>query len=963
MILQTAFSGPSLLSSYRLNPLLFSQTRRGISLLHFSRLRPRLFSVAASENGVFTSPEVAKTFDFTSEERIYNWWESQGYFRPNFDRGSDSFVISMPPPNVTGSLHMGHAMFVTLEDIMVRYHRMKGRPTLWIPGTDHAGIATQLVVERMLAAEGIKRVELSRDEFTKRVWEWKEKYGGTITNQIKRLGASCDWNREHFTLDEQLSRAVIEAFVRLHDKGLIYQGSYMVNWSPSLQTAVSDLEVEYHEESGSLYYIKYRVAGGSSSDYLTIATTRPETLFGDVAIAVNPQDERYSKYIGGMAIVPLTYGRHVPIIADKHVDKEFGTGVLKISPGHDHNDYDIARKLGLPILNVMNKDGTLNDVAGLYSGLDRFEVRKKVWADLEETGLAVKKEPHTLRVPRSQRGGEVIEPLVSKQWFVTMEPLAEKALEAVKDGDLKILPERFEKIYNHWLSNIKDWCISRQLWWGHRIPVWYIVGKDCEEEYIVARSDDEALEKAQEKYGKDVKIYQDPDVLDTWFSSALWPFSTLGWPDVSAEDFKQFYPTTMLETGHDILFFWVARMVMMGIEFTGTVPFSYVYLHGLIRDSQGRKMSKTLGNVIDPLDTIKEFGTDALRFTLSLGTAGQDLNLSTERLTSNKAFTNKLWNAGKFVLQNLPSQDETSNWEDILSYKFDTEETLLVLPLPECWVISKLHMLVDSVTASYDKYFFGDVARETYDFFWADFADWYIEASKARLYNSGGHSVASVAQAVLLYVFQNILKLLHPFMPFVTEELWQALPNRQEALIVSPWPQTSLPRDSNLIKKFENLQALTRAIRNARAEYSVAPAKRISAFVVANEDVLQYISKEKEVLALLSRLDLQNVRFTNSPPGNADQSVHLVADEGLEAYLPLADMVDITAEVERLTKRLSKMEKEYEGLAARLSSDFATKAPQDIVQKVRDNAAETTEKITLTKKRLNLLKSTLAVPK
>ncbi|KAM7280463.1 hypothetical protein ACFE04_007597 [Oxalis oulophora] len=1016
-------SSPSLWSStsaYKLNPLLFSQRRRTISLSR-RRLTPhrRFFLVsAAAENAVFTSPEVSKTFDFTREERIYNWyaiananaissrselslylfihmfldvrWESQGYFKPNCDeQGKDPFVITMPPPNVTGSLHMGHAMFVTLEDIMVRYNRMKGRPTLWLPGTDHAGIATQLVVERMLASEGIKREDLGRDEFTKRVWQWKEKYGSTITNQIKRLGASCDWTREHFTLDEQLSRAVIEAFVRLHEKGLIYQGSYMVNWSPNLQTAVSDLEVEYSEEAGTLYYIKYRVA--EANDFLTIATTRPETLFGDVAIAVNPKDDRYSKFIGRMAIVPMTYGRRVPIIADKYVDRDFGTGVLKISPGHDHNDYLLARKLGLPILNVMNKDGTLNKVAGLFCGLDRFEVRKKLWADLEETGLAVKKEPHTSRVPRSQRGGEIIEPLVSKQWFVTMEPLAEKALHAVEKGEITIMPDRFEKIYNHWLSNIKDWCISRQLWWGHRIPVWYIVGKNVEEDCIVARSADEALEKAREKYGEDVEIYQDPDVLDTWFSSALWPFSTLGWPDVSNEDFKRFYPTTMLETGsnvsqdltmsilldpsahcstcacwrskcldrHDILFFWVARMVMMGIEFTGTVPFSYVYLHGLIRDAQGRKMSKTLGNVIDPLDTIKEFGTDALRFTLALGTAGQDLNLSTERLTANKAFTNKLWNAGKFVLQNLPNHTDVSAWDNILSYKFDEEETLLRIPLAECWVISKLHLLIDAVTTSYDKFNFGDIGRETYDFFWSEFADWYIEASKARLYQSGGESDARVSQAVLLYVFENILKLLHPFMPFVTEELWQALPNHNEALVVSSWPQTSLPRHVNAIKRFENLQALTRAIRNARAEYSVEPVKRISASIVANADVLEYVSNEKEVLALLSRLDLQNVNFANSPPGDANLSVHLVVSEGLEAYLPLADMVDISAEIQRLSKRLAKMQTEFDGLRARLNSPkFVEKAPANIVEEVREKTAEAEEKINLTKTRLEFLKST-----
>ncbi|KAI7746448.1 hypothetical protein M8C21_001996 [Ambrosia artemisiifolia] len=715
----------------------------------------------------------------------------------------------------------------------------------------------------------------------------------------------------------------------------------MVNWSPNLQTAVSDLEVEYSEEPGTLYHIKYRVAGGSRDDFLTIATTRPETLFGDTAVAVNPEDERYAKYIGKSAIVPMTFGRHVPIIADKYVDKDFGTGVLKISPGHDHNDYLLARKLGLPILNVMNKDGTLNEVAGLYSGLDRFEARKKLWSELEETGLAVKKEAHTSRVPRSQRGGEIIEPLVSKQWFVTMEPLAEKALKAVQKGELTIMPERFEKIYNHWLSNIKDWCISRQLWWGHRIPVWYIVGKDCEEDYIVARDNDDALRKAQQKYGKDVEIYQDPDVLDTWFSSSLWPFSTLGWPDVSAEDFKRFYPTSVLETG-------IKRETKISLA-------------NLSVDA-GRKMSKSLGNVIDPLDTIKEFGTDALRFTLALGTVGQDLNLSTERLTSNKAFTNKLWNAGKFVLQNLPSPNDTSAWESLLAHKFDKEEHLIGLPLPEYWVVSKLHILVDAVTSSYDKFFFNDIAREIYDFFWGDFADWYIEASKAHLYQSEDKEIASISQAVLLYVYENILKMLHPFMPFVTEELWQALPNRNEALIVSPWPRTSLPRNLTAIKRFENLQALTRSIRNVRAEYSVEPAKRISASIVANSEVIQYISREKDVLALLSRLDLQSIHFKDSPPVDANQSVHLVAGEGLEAYLPLADMVDISAEVQRLSKRLSKMQNEYNALVARLSSpNFVEKAPEDVVRGVREKAAEAEEKVNLTKTRLSFLQSTILV--
>ncbi|KAJ3669937.1 hypothetical protein LUZ60_010261 [Juncus effusus] len=971
-----ALTSPSLLSSrsiYRLNPLLFSspasRRRRHLSLItpqwNLPRFSRKFFSALTSENETFTSPEIAKTFDFTSEERIYNWWESQGFFKPSFENATgDPFVVMMPPPNVTGYLHMGHAMFVTLEDIMARYFRMKGRPTLWLPGTDHAGIATQLVVEKMLAKEGIKRTDLSREEFTKKVWEWKEKYGGTITKQIRRLGASCDWNREHFTLDEQLSRAVVEAFIKLHEKGLIYQGSYMVNWSPKLQTAVSDLEVVHSEEPGFLYHIKYRVAGGSKDDYLTIATTRPETLFADTAIAVHPEDERYKQYVGKLAIVPMTFGRHIPIIADKYVDPAFGTGIMKMSPGHDHNDYHIARKFGLPMLNIMNKDGTLNEVAGIYSDMDRFEARKKLWADLDETGLAVKKEPYTLRVPRSQRGGEVVEPLVSKQWFVTMEPLAEKALDAVEKGELTILPDRYEKIYKHWLTNIKDWCISRQLWWGHRIPVWYIEGQDCEEHYIVARNESEALEKAKEKYGKSVEIYQDPDVLDTWFSSSLWPFSTLGWPDLSSEDFKRFYPTTILETGHDILFFWVARMVMMGIEFTGKVPFSYIYLHGLIRDSQGRKMSKSLGNVIDPLDTINEYGTDALRFSISLGTAGQDLNLNAERLAANKAFTNKLWNAGKFVLQNLPNRSDSAAWELLLANKIDLEKSVLDLPLPECWVVSELHELIDNVTASYDKFFFNDAGREMYDFFWGDFADWYIEASKTRLYHSDNKKVASVSQSVLLYVFENILKLLHPFMPFVTEELWQALPYREKALMVSDWPKTSLPRDEISIKRFQNLQSLTRAIRNARAEYSVEPAKRISASIVASSDVLSYISSEKEVLSLLSRLDLQHVHFNDSPPGDVSQSVHIVVGEGLEAYLPLADMVDVSSEIQRLSKRLAKMQSEYDSLVSRLNApSFVEKAPAEVVRGVREKANEAEEKLSLTKSRLVFLQSTVSVTK
>ncbi|XP_057851241.1 valine--tRNA ligase, chloroplastic/mitochondrial 2 isoform X2 [Cryptomeria japonica] len=847
-----------------------------IAPIPFHRFAGRVHKSKASIGiQVLSSAQLPKTFDFSAEERIYNWWESQGFFKPNLNKDGRSFVISMPPPNVTGALHMGHAMFVTLEDIMIRYWRMKGRSTLWIPGTDHAGIATQLVVEKLLASEGTRREDLSRDEFVARVWEWKRKYGGTITNQLRRLGASCDWSREHFTLDDQLSQAVVEAFIQLHEKGLVYRGTYMVNWSPNLQTAVSDLEVEYSDEPGTLFYFKYPVAGGSIDDFLPVATTRPETLFGDTAVAVHPQDDRYKKYIGKMAIVPMSGGRVIPIVADNYVDREFGTGALKITPGHDQNDYVIGEKLGLPLINIMNKDGTLNENAGPYRGLDRFVARSRLWLDLETAGLALRAEPYTLRVPRSQRGGEVIEPLVSKQWFVIMKPLAKKALEALENGDLKIIPERFEKTYNQWLSNIKDWCISRQLWWGHRIPVWHV--KEREGEYIVARNEAEAYKKAFEKYSETVHLEQDSDVLDTWFSSGLWPFSTLGWPNKRSEDFVRFYPTTVLETGHDILFFWVARMVMMGIEFTGRPPFSYVYLHGLVRDSQ-----------------------------------------------------------------------------------FDKEGSVLDLCLSERWVVTKLHELIDLVTSSYERFSYGEAGRAIYEFFWSEFADWYIEASKTRFFGKEDASTISCAQAVLLYVFENVLKLLHPFMPYVTEELWQALPARNSALIVANWPKMLLPRDVKAVENFESLQTLIRSIRNARAEYSVEPAKRISATIVGAPEILGYICNEKTVIATLSRLDIENLHFTHTPPEHAKLAVHLIAREGLEAYLPVTDMVDISTEIERVSKRLVKLQSEYDGHMKRLTSaNFVEKAPAIVVQQVHDKANEAQEKIAILNNRLAFLQSTI----
>lgn len=742
--------------------------------------------------------------------------------------------------------------------------------------------------------------------------------------------------------------------------GTGFAGSYMVNWSPNLQTAVSDLEVEYSDEPGSLFYFKYPIADGGSDEYLPIATTRPETLLGDTAIAVHPEDDRYAKYVGKLAVVPMSDGRKIPIVADEYVDREFGTGALKITPGHDPNDYAIGLKLGLPTINIMNKDGSLNNNAGMYSGLDRFVARKQLWADLEAAGLAIKTEPYTLRVPRSQRGGEIVEPLVSMQWFVKTEPLAEKALEAVQKGHLKIIPERFEKTYNHWLSNIKDWCISRQLWWGHRIPVWYVKGIDKVDEYIVAKTEEDAYVLAHKKYGDACILEQEADVLDTWFSSGLWPFSTLGWPDTSQEDYARFYPTTVMETGHDILFFWVARMVMMGIEFTGKLPFSTIYLHGLVRDSQGRKMSKTLGNVIDPLDSIAEYGTDALRFSLATGTTpGQDVNLSMERLNANKGFTNKLWNAGKFILQNL---DEEA-YRRFSEFRFISQDDLLRLPQSEQWIVSKLHSLVDDVTMSYEKLYLGEAGRAIYDFFWSEFADWYIEASKTRLYQHKDAPAACTAQSVLLYVFNHVLRLLHPFMPFVTEELWQGLFNNEGALITSPWPSCSLPKNEEAVQHFEIMQTLIRSIRNVRTEYLVEPGKRISATLVTTGALQNFLEAEKAVLFSLAKLDSETFQISTDVPVDANKAVQLVISEGLEVYLPLSDMVDIESELQRLGKQVSKLQLEFDGLSKRLSSsNFVEKAPASVVQETRQKADELEEKLLIIKKRVTLFESMAVAP-
>ncbi|MEZ4512295.1 MAG: valine--tRNA ligase [Chloroflexota bacterium] len=868
--------------------------------------------------------EMPKAYDFTStEERLYRWWEENGWFKPEArPDDADAFVISIPPPNVTGELHMGHAMFVALEDLMIRRARMQGKAALWVPGTDHAGIATQLQVERLLRNEGSSRQEIGREAFIERTWEWKRKYGGHIVNQLRRLGASCDWERERFTLDEGLSKAVREAFVRLHRMGLIYQAEYLVNWSPGLQTAVSDLEVEYSEEQGFLYHFKYPLKEGG---YLPVATTRPETILGDTAVAVHPDDERYREMVGKTAVVPIL-GREIPVIADEYVSMTFGSGALKVTPGHDPNDFEIGQRHGLAIINIMNKDATMNANAGSYAGLDRFDCRKKLWADMEAADLTLKTEPHTLSVPRSQRGGEVIEPLVSRQWFVNIKPAADMGLDAVHRGRIKIIPDRFVKVWDNWLENIRPWCISRQLWWGHRIPVWECA--DCAHQ-TVSTSDPTACEKCGS-----ANIEQDPDVLDTWFSSGLWPFSTLGWPE-DTPDLRRFYPTDVMETGYDILFFWVARMVMSGLLFTNDIPFHTIYLHGLVRDEKGRKMSKTIGNVTDPLVVMGEYGTDALRFTLLTGgTPGNDLNLSLERVASNRNFANKIWNAARFIATSL------------VRTPADPPETISYTAADQ-WILTRLAEVTESTNRLMDNYLFGEAGRQVYDFLWNEFADWYVELSKVQLQQ--GVASAWTTLAVLRQVLDDCLRLLHPYIPYVTEETWQQLkaafvasgrgiePSEgwAEALIVADWPQVG-QRYPQATADFERLRELVRQIRAVRSENGVEPGKFVTATIAAG-DKAGFYESQRSVLAFLARLDEEQLVIAAdvAAPDNA----LTIALGDVACYLPLAGLVDLGKERERLDKEIANLTQQIERVSKLLTSPFAQKAPEAVVQKEREKLA------------------------
>jgi valyl-tRNA synthetase len=843
-----------------------------------------------------------KNFNFLeAEERIYDFWEKSGWFKPEaLPPDAEPFVISMPPPNVTGALHAGHAMFVTLQDLMIRYERMRGKAALWVPGTDHAGIATQLQVEKLLRDQGTSRHEIGREAFLRRTWEWKAEYDGIITKQLRRLGASCDWDRERFTLDEGLSAAVQEVFVRLWQQGLIYRGPRLVNWSPGLQTAVSDLEVERAEEDGQLYFFRYPLEDGG---FIPVATTRPETILGDTAVCVHPDDDRYKGFIGKRALVPIL-NRSIPVIADEYVEREFGTGALKVTPGHDFNDYELYKRHNLELISVLNPDATMNSNAGKYMGLDRFACRKQLWQDMELAGLTVEVRPHRYVVPRSQRGGEVIEPMLSTQWFLNVSPLAEKAIRAVQEGRIRIVPTRFEKVYYHWLENIEDWCISRQLWWGHRIPAWYAE----DGEVFVGHAVPQDGRKWTPEY----------DVLDTWFSSGLWPFSTLGWPE-NTSDLQRFYPTHMMETGYDILFFWVARMIMMGLWFTDDVPFRTVYLHGLVRDKDGRKMSKTLGNVIDPLDMIAKYGADPLRFTLVTGsTPGNDINLDTARIERNWKFVNKLWQMTNFALSNLG----------------DAERPALPLPteldLPSAWILSRLNSLVALTQRLFDGNQYGEAGRQLDDFLWGEFADWYIEISKAALYGSD-ESAKTKTLAVLLHVLDTSVRLLHPYIPFVTEELWKYLPHEPGALIMAAWPTTDaryINQDAE--HKMASLMELIRGVRLVRQEYGVDAGRKVSLLVQAGS--------QQELLSqygfLFNRLaNAADVTLINGTPPERAASV---VNGDIIVYLPLAEMIDINAEVQRMTDEAEKLRLQVARSQAQLGNEqFIQRARPEIIERER----------------------------
>ena len=854
--------------------------------------------------------ELEKVYDPKQvEDKTYRFWMKKGYFHAEPNPQKKPYTIVIPPPNITGQLHLGHALDCTLQDSIIRFKRMQGYEALWLPGTDHASIATEAKIVEAMRKEGVTKEDLGREGFLERAWEWKKTYGGKIVEQLKKMGSSCDWERERFTLDEGCSEAVKEVFVRLYEKGLIYRGERIINWCPHCLTSISDAEVEYEEHDGHFWHIRYPLSDGSG--YLEIATTRPETLLGDTALAVHPDDERYKDLVGKTVILPLV-GREIPIVADSYVEMDFGTGVVKITPAHDPNDFEVGLRHNLPVINVMNDDATINENGGKYQGMDRYECRKQIVLDLESEGFLVKVEDHKHNVGSCYRCSTTVEPRVSKQWFVKMEPLAGPAIEAVRSGETKFVPDRFSKIYYHWMENIRDWCISRQLWWGHRIPAWYC--QDCGE-VIVAKEEPHTCPKCGGCH-----LEQDPDTLDTWFSSALWPFSTLGWPK-QTEELKYFYPTSTLVTGYDIIFFWVARMIFSGVENTGKSPFQTVFIHGIVRDAQGRKMSKSLGNGIDPLKVIDEYGADALRFTLATNNSpGNDMRFVEEKVKASRNFANKIWNATRFILMNL-------------SDEVDKPELPQLLQTEDKWILSKLNTLIKEVTDNLEKFELGIAVQKLYDFIWDVLCDWYIELTKSRI-QAGGESAKS-AQKVLIYVMNQCLKLLHPIMPFITEEIWQAVPNDCESIMIAPWPQYQEDLCFRQEEEdFEKVMSAIKAIRNRRAEMNVPPSKKARVLVkTLDTDVFESGAMFIERLASASEVKVSGV----APQQGEDFSdaVQVITDSA-RIFIPLDELVDKEKELARLEKERKTCEKDIAMVEQKLSSQgFIEKAPQNVVEAER----------------------------
>lgn len=872
--------------------------------------------------------ELAKAYEpHEVEERIYEFWMNGKYFHAEVDSKKKPYTIVIPPPNITGQLHMGHALDETLQDILIRFRRMQGYSALWLPGTDHASIATEAKIVEAMKQEGVTKEDIGRDGFMKRAWEWKEKYGGTIISQLKKLGSSCDWDRERFTLDEGCSKAVKEVFVKLYNEGLIYRGERMINWCPNCKTSISDAEVDFAEKDGNFWHIRYPLADGSG--YLNLATTRPETMLGDTAVAVHPEDERYQHLIGKMLILPLV-GREIPIVADTYVEQDFGTGVVKITPAHDPNDFEVGLRHNLPVINIMDESGVINENGGEYQGMDRLDARKKIVKALEEQGYLIKVEPIKHNVGTCYRCKTVVEPRVSKQWFVKMEPLAKPAVKAVEDGEVKFVPERFDKIYFNWMNNIKDWCISRQLWWGHRIPAWYC--DDCNE-ITVSRETPHACCKCGSTH-----IHQDEDTLDTWFSSALWPFSTLGWPD-NTEELNYFYPTSTLVTGYDIIFFWVARMIFSGLAHMGKVPFDTVFIHGIVRDANGVKMSKSLGNGIDPLEVIDQYGADALRFMLATGNSpGNDMRYSPEKVEASRNFANKIWNAARFILMNLEGHEIKNE----LPNELTTEDK---------WIISSFNRVAKEITENLEKFELGIAAQKIYDFLWDVFCDWYIEIAKIRM-NSDDAQTAQNAREVLVWVMTGTLKLLHPFMPFITEEIWQTLPHDGDALIVAQWPEYCQEHDFPEAElEMQRIMDVIRGVRNRRAEMNVPPSRKTNLYIATAEP-----NTFENGIAILNKLAYAT-QITIGQAFDIEGAVTIVTNDA-KVYIPMDELVDKKAELARLNKELETAKKQFAQVNGKLNNQgFLSKAPAQVVEGVKKDFDTLTERIQLIESSISALQS------